>query len=416
MWLVRSPLWLVALACSGTALTPAPPDAAPATVALAFEVRGVLTPTRAVPTPAMSFPAEQDFAAFVDLRSDPPRLVVSQDGAVGEAPLQRLPDGWQAMDEAVLKTTVPSDVPCLNHRALHFSTLQLLREGEGIRGTATGRIEFSVGDIIQTVLFDATLAGAPDRRPPVARIESAPVHPADELRVRLSEAVPAATTVRLVGPDGSERMLKPAGDFARQAALFVLEAPVGVLRGHRLVFEPALTDLAGNTGAAPPPLDSLAIPLLPEDGFEGASGPLLSGRARLVDGSVYPPVAGRRSLYVPAPAYAAGESRATLRLAVAPGDTVVRATVRAILAPDDRYLNFGLQLIGPGGTRVALPATEVKGPITVVGGVSLGAPQPIELPLPAGSADEVIVDVWVGPGCGFFVGGPGALLDDLRVE
>jgi hypothetical protein len=418
MWLARATLWLTALlgGCSGTTLVQAPPDAGspspdgPA-APLAFVVRGELALTSQPAFPEVPFPGQFELTAFLDLQRNPPTLVASHRGSVDQSTLLPIAGGWRTESALVVGAALDAGPACVRYGAVHFPPMDILTDGDDVHGSFAGDIELVEDDVIHTEPVRGSFTGTPDRQPPAVAVEPWPPHPADGLHVRLGEGVPAATRVVLVAPDGSARPLETLAQPNRPSASFALGSPVGTLAGHRLVFMPALVDLIGNIAPPPPPLDSVAVPLVPEDGFEGDVAPLLTGEARLMEGGRYPPIAGRRSLYVPLDGV---PSRLSARLAVGPGDAVFRATARAVSASPGDALFLTLQVITSEGRVVWPPGRFVAGPFTEIDGVRLGAPQPIEVALPAGTSGEVLIDLQAGDLCAR--GKAAVLLDDLRLE
>ena len=259
--------------------------------ALAFVVEAQLTRTGLPQYPMLAYPERFEFTAFLDLRSSPPTLIASQRGTVGEVPLMSTAGGWRTMGRLVVGARFPEEkLACKRYGPITFEHMDLVREGENIRGTLDGTIEFLDDDVIHALDFRGTLTGVPNRQPPGIVAESPPSHPLDDLAVRLTEAIPAATEVRLVGPDGTSRLVK-AGDPAGEPQVSLSLKGPAILAGHRLVFEPSFSDLIGNTGPSSIALDS-GVPLLPEDGFEGPVAPLLIGDAELVEGAGA--IAGKR--------------------------------------------------------------------------------------------------------------------------
>jgi len=186
-----------------------------------------------------------------------------------------------------------------------------------------------------------------------------------------------------------------------------------------------VTDFAGNA-AGPPTLDfttRAAPPLVAEDGFESVTGPTLDG-AQILLGPAAPVIAGTRSLYMPsAPSPTAQATQFALRLAVAPGDTVVRFSYR-VVEPPSRPDSTPFAVGSPGASRLVmmLPRTTAPNELVTIadrGSVWVGPLATAEIPLPPDAASEVVIArIQRGYGC------PGALLppvegiiiDDLRVE
>jgi hypothetical protein len=422
-WLRAVVLVLGAIGCEGrSSETPAAPDAAQAVTpdgGAAPLAGGFVVEARfesgGAPTPGLTpTPTEARFIIFLDGQG---MLIGSHGGGVGAVPIAAQGGGWKTRGRLTLGPGL-GDGRCFGLASLAFDEMEIIREGANLRGTVRGSAWLLSGDAIRGQPIQGTFTAVPDRAPPVLSILPAKPHPADPFEVRVSEALPAGTTVKVVAADGTSRALEPKGELGRQpVARFGLDGILGWSPGLRLVVEPALADLAGNTApeGALPAIDPVAVPLLPEDGFEGETAPYLSGGARLEREVA---LAGTRSLYFPAIGTGTERGgRVSLRLAVAPGDSVVRATIRAVL-PREGMERFDLPLVATTGPRSwsRLMAMPVKTPLERVGTRLLSAPQTIEIPLPIANATEVMLDLQRHEGCGPPFEAAGAIIDDLRVE
>jgi hypothetical protein len=112
-----------------------------------------------------------------------------------------------------------------------------------------------------------------------------------------------------------------------------------------------------------------------------------------------------------------------VRLAVAPGATVVRFTTQLVATYDLPQVTFyGDVRVGAPGSAIAhltnVDATElVKVTLLQDGDVYLGPLKTLELPLPAGVQGEVMFEIaGVTYGCGLPPPPTALLIDDLRVE
>jgi hypothetical protein len=172
---------------------------------------------------------------------------------------------------------------------------------------------------------------------------------------------------------------------------------------------------------------------MPEDGFE--SGGTTVGGAAVIDASLLPPISGSRSVVVvPRDSPFSGPAIIktgvlTVRLAVAPGDTVVRVALQPFASVQDYAIPRGMwvRVAIPGGPIVPLPlppsetlttraALPFAGPS---GEMWFGPVRTEQIPLPPGGASEVVFQAGPAPpipGCGNFYGTAGYLIDDLRVE
>jgi hypothetical protein len=304
---------------------------------------------------------------------------------------------------------------CNSYSSVHSNRLTIVRDGRNIRGSFEGGVYLMAGDTAREEKTTGTLVGTPDLEPPIATLLGPP-RAADALSVTISEPLAADTKVVLVSPDGTRRPLERQ-DVSGRLLAFSLPEPLG-LAPARLVFEPPLVDLTGNLGPAELSIEPVPLPLLPEDGFEGPTAPLLSGEARFAD-KEYLPISGARSLLVPSHGH---DGWISFRLAVAPGDQVIRAKVRAIRPqPGTTSIYSPVTLAGAhGGSRLYL-LMMIDQPIQRVGSHWEGPVQEIELPLPPGTEGEVVVDIQRAVDCSQQGGlsGPSndlLLLDDVRVE
>jgi hypothetical protein len=160
-----------------------------------------------------------------------------------------------------------------------------------------------------------------------------------------------------------------------------------------------------------------AIDFAPADGFESATAPaVLRGGAQL-DGATAPePLAGTRSLYLPAGAsYAA-------RLAVAPGDTVVRLAARGVLgesgwATPAGQDDFAVELAAPDGVLTRTWLHSGQEPYTADANDAkrqVGSAATLSVPLPPGVTDEVMIHIVNESGIQSTE--RNVQIDDLRVE
>jgi hypothetical protein len=145
--------------------------------------------------------------------------------------------------------------------------------------------------------------------------------------------------------------------------------------------------------------------------------------AEVVGAPTAPPIAGARSLLFPPREFSSRTSaRFTARLAVAPADRVLRATVRMVVGDRTwRRASTVIRVAIPGGQQSTAMLPEAVDPLTCDGqGMAArcyAAAVPLEIPLPALGAREVLVDVNRQSTCGLPPPPePGFLLDDLRVE
>ena len=152
-----------------------------------------------------------------------------------------------------------------------------------------------------------------------------------------------------------------------------------------------------------------------EDGFENAGGP--TGGAQILEARALPPIAGTRSALV---SNRSPGNRFTVRLPIAPGDTVVRAAMRFVASVAGYRGGPPFRLLVPGRPAIFANATQ---DITNTRAPAdarfpwLGTTRTLEMALPAG-ATEAILDVeFPRPlSCSFERPHFGYQIDDLRVE
>jgi hypothetical protein len=307
-------------------------------------------------------------------------------------------------------------------------TVVLAADGT-LTGTGQGTGTTLNSDTGQSGAVTASLVGGPDTVAPMLSVTSN--GPADDpfssLTVTSSEALPLGVTPRLVGTDGFDSAFSTtgsSGDFTTSfyGAVF---RPYG--RTYTVAVD-GIADFAGHPATATGTTSFTtrpAPPLIPEDGFESATGTTLGG-AQLLSGAVA--IAGTRSLYIPAisaigPASARDRvTRLALRLAVGPGETVVRFSFRPVSSTSGvRGLSFTLACEGgktsgkvvAGEGTAATTATLPDGSQVQVGPISTA-----EIPLPADVGAEIVFAEQVPSSPGGLPAPPvsGVIIDDLRVE
>jgi hypothetical protein len=307
-------------------------------------------------------------------------------------------------------------------------TVRLAADGT-LTGAGEGTGTTYYGDAGQSAPVAASLVGGPDVLAPALTVvtNGAADDPFSALTVSSPEALPSGVFPRLLGPDGLDAPFTPAASNGDFAVTFYGPA---LFRGYGRAYAVAVDGIADFAGHAATAAGATSFttrpapPLVPEDGFESASGPSLDA-AQVLSGAEAPTITGARSLYIPpmgAPYAQPRVTRLALRLAVAPGDTVVRFAYRVVNASGSRVLSF--VLVGDGGTyahtTLVNESTEPPTTATLPDGeqVSLGAVATAELPLPTDVGSEVIVTEQVqGYGLGLpSPPVPGIIIDDLRVE
>jgi hypothetical protein len=387
-----------------------------------------------MPTPPSGYPTEHQFTVTLDLAAGTLRT-----GAAGRASKVALvggSSGWQT--QAAIELSM-SSAAGTSYQSISYDEIFLQTTTDGCSGTASGSVAVAITDEIYKGSFTAVLTGTLDRQSP--QIISSPrdpvaIHPLDSVRLDSFELLPAATQVRLQAAQGAAVPL--AGlptDGADGVSGFIL-GPQALAFGetYQTIAQSGLADLAGNQAAPEslPTFTTLADPgLFAQDGFEGTVAAYLSGSVGPVDSSKAPVPTGSRALLIPGPGWSGNpgcQGRFSARMAVSPGATTVKARFRTI-----RMLGvmaspfFGTLQIGvpngnlatytatPSANAVASSQPDPAGPLPGSSTYGYGPLMEWSFPLPAGSKDEIIFDLF--PRCGQpFSPSDGLLLDDLRVE
>jgi len=301
-----------------------------------------------------------------------------------------------------------------------------------LHGTGQGQASYlpPTTDVGSSTVVASTLSGVPDTEPPIfAPNLGSQIGPFDFLAIAASEPLPPDTHLTLVNLHGDRIDLAPLA--AGEAAFAFEPSPFRMWRysdQYSLLID-GVADFAGNpaiasfifTTAAPPPL-------VAEDGFESATGATLAG-AQLLSGAGAPVISGMRSLYIPPIGSSAPGSTGTrqlmLRLALDPGDTVIRFAYRTVVPAGSTTGTFASasytlgseagQVVGSSPTLTSQPTTVMT--IGASGNFEVGPVTTAALALPADAAGEVTL-MRTAPGSTGLPGRPvmGLIIDDLRAE
>jgi hypothetical protein len=304
----------------------------------------------------------------------------------------------------------------------------------GVSGQARGKVDSIVTDLGGTLDAKMTLTGVTDTvAPTFTPSATSPIDPFTAVDFVASEPLPTTTSAAMVAGDGERVPLAPRAVDRRNAAdvVSILGTPKVILQFGQTydVQTTGLADFAGNQSVGNLQLTTVAAPpLLAEDGFESATGTMYGGGLLLGNGNAAV-IAGAQSLYVPAdnapvggPGSRAAAPGLTLRLALAPGDTVLRFSYRAV--GEGIWPPFLIGSVGAAPTlvmltRAAAATTLVALPLDTTSAV--GPVQQAEIPLPASAHGEIFVERYVSAtvGCGGglpFPGYAGIIIDDVRAE
>lgn len=285
---------------------------------------------------------------------------------------------------------------------------------------------------IYTVNFSASLVGVPDVQPPgfdSTAFGAAPLDAFASLTIVATEPMPIDTRLALVDQRGDRIELAPLATQAGAAFSFE-PSPFRMWRygeQYSIAFD-GLVDFAGNAyppGGGVTLTIAAAPPLVGEDGFESATGTTLAG-AQILTGTGTPIITGARSLYVPPlpDVLTSGRAQMTqfaLRVALAPGDTVLRFSYREV---NPNVFGSAYFLMGSEGGQVVSPslASPTQAPTTATipgtGTVMLGPTTTAEFALPPDAAGAITL-TRIARAAGTSMPAPpvtGLIIDDLRAE
>lgn len=371
-----------------------------------------------------TFPATHSFTVFVDAQGL--RLVAGARGEGVAVALARTSTGFTTKEQFWLP--IGGDRFCQRVRVA-YQELSFSVEGGRLIGTGRGwasddRIEGS------TASMTATLEGVLDQEPPTITTSSATIDPmGDDTYFGASEPL-AESAASLIGAQGDVFVLgAQVSEASPPFTTWFMRSPLMLNWGTTYqVMTEALFDLGGLMGVrnggptvATPP----APPLVAEDGFESVTTPTLGG-AVMAAGAIFKPLTGAKSLLI-----ADGdldEQKLTpsvvLRLAVQPGDTVVRLSSRVFKA-------FEFEFEHPVATvRLGVPGRDVvdssiwtrrkeQVPVRDSHGAYLYA-EPVstlEVGIPPGAAGDLSVRIQMNvPKCAKPALPIAVVIDDVRVE
>lgn len=279
-----------------------------------------------------------------------------------------------------------------------------------------------------TTPLSLSLVGVPDTTRPF--LVGPPGVPGTfaSVTVAASEPIPPGATPMLIASNGDQMpLVAPTG---ATAAVFSFALPSKLRRfdtPYRVSLA-GIADFAGNVGSVADDVTfttGAAPPLVPEDGFESATGATLGG-AQVISSPGSPTISGTRSLFIPpvntGGLPSGGATELALRLTLTPGDTVLRFSYQAVNPTTSNGAQFLMASVD--GTIVAFsPAVSQTSTTTaMINGqqVSLGPIIAAEYPLPADAAGELVVTriSYGGGSCGGQPPPPtaGMIIDDLRTE
>lgn len=301
----------------------------------------------------------------------------------------------------------------------HFT---LTPTGE-LEGAGHGQNINVIGGVTSTFSAPMTLVGVNDTVGPILGLypSSDLSDPLTHFTVRSSEPLPRPLLLRGAGGDVVELNPVPA-DVG-----ILFEKPKVMLRYAETyaVDIDGLSDFAGNPptvegnisfGTREPPA------LLAEDGFESLEGESLLSNARVLSPMGAPIIAGARSLNLfPGSASGLLGTQFAVRLAIAPGDSVLRFSYQTVSTSATGGDDAEFLVTSPGGAIVStvLPASGARTPARIYfEDVMLGPLTTATIELPADAAGEVVfMRAVANPLCEGPQPDPvGFIIDDLRVE
>jgi hypothetical protein len=317
-------------------------------------------------------------------------------------------------DGRTFRSLAPFDVAsnvgaCNVGERVRYSSLDITISGNDrdLSGTATGVATVSCGDCSFDVPISSVLFGVPDATPPTLRLlGSVPQSPFEPFGVVASEPLPTGVSARLVADDdGAAIDLVPQVVQGDVPLVVGFSKPDVVLRaghGYSVTLD-GLVDFAGHTDAGPRlQLTGFpAAPVVPQDGFESASGSLLGGAMVVRTGGSLPAIAGDTSLYVGsqgAPVIdSAGGRSLVVKLSRQAGDTRLRVTYRAV-SRQTQPAFWGWLRVGSEGASSGSPsfpfgnATGTAEMLTIANEiVYVGPVATVEETLPVDVTGEVLV-------------------------
>ena len=412
-------------------------DGAPLTGIHAFEVSVQLTPSGPDPGPGPTAPPPGLHRIVLLLDADQRRLIAAAPGGITSVAVSTT-DGRAFTISEPLRAAINTGfaVACMGYTDVEYQQLTIVVTGTGLTGSGAARAFRLVEDTSVGVSVSAVLTGTPDTTPPVLVLEpgSTPTNPLGVFSLTASKPLLKTARVRVTASDGTTAELEPRFSSDGMYAIG-FEQPRGMLRFDETYTFAAdsYLDLAGNAGVDPPlpAFKTIAVPpLLPEDGFESATGTSVAG-ASIIEGGAPLAIAGARSVIignrVSSPDLPQAAANVLLaRLPIASGDRVVRFTYR-VISTYQTVADYFPGIVtagvpGVGATGLAPITSQTPGVAAVVlpsgGTLYLGATSTAEIPLPTTSgATEVAVQIGTRPpSCGLPPPPTSLIVDDLRVE
>jgi hypothetical protein len=361
----------------------------------------------------------------INLHADTQTAIVGADGSGDIVPFE-----LTSAETITITAPLSFDFGC--DAAATYDSLTFAVSPNGrLSGSGTGHAVMIDGDLRSLIPTSMLLTGGPDTRVPAFNGLSAGeiVDPLRSFSLAATEPLPASARASLVAATGGVAVaLVPSSPMAGGPAVFSFASPGTLLRydeRYGVQFD-GVTDFAGNVTRAGRVVDFMtrpAPPLIAEDGFESTATATLGG-AQVVTGTDAPPISGSRSLYIPPTTGGAGggQTQLALRLAVTPGDSVLRFSYRFVNPTGFGNTKYA---VASAGGKIEWTMPDPDSGVTTTLEMLPGSQYPVgpvttaEIALPADVTDEVVfARVVDSVPCGGLFPPPqaGLIIDDLRVE
>lgn len=416
-----------------------PTDAAAPTSCTILATLKSLRPDGGMPFPDSALPSTHRFSLLLDWAAG--TAVTGSGGTSNKVDLVRAAGEWTTQGALVLATSIATNWPkdgttSMGRPYVSYGQIALHPTADGCAGRATGKYLGVSGDMLFDVPFEAELVGSVDSTGPELSVLPAmnAIHPLDLEAVATGELLPPGTSARWVSTDGTVvpmTSLPPDGALGISGFL-IGDWSLAFASSYRLDILPAAMDLAGNLTAQLPVLATITGPgFFAQDGFEGPVDALLGGGVKVVDGTSLPIPVGKKAIRFAPSSYGTStdttcQDRFTARLAVAPTAKTVKLSALSYRSSYSAPFVGWLRLAVPNGavsdfgmygmtSKATSQPNPWSGPLPGADVNTYGDLTRVELPLPAGTAGEVIFDLYrfcMEPG----LPGDGIIIDELRVE
>jgi hypothetical protein len=388
----------------------------------------VVTSTLTANTGSGLGPAAPTTQTFTLVLDGDQRIAIAGSYDSGESvPLLGTADGGFAFGETLL--IFPSSLSACGWH-VEYDHLTLAIDGSGrLSGSGQGAVVYDQKDSSTIYAASISIIGVPDDEPPAFSLVSDGdvTDPFATFSLVASEPIPSGVSPELISATG-DRFSLTFNSLPTFVVAF--QSPPTLLRFGEVytVSIDGISDFAGNAAVPAGTLGFTtkpAPPLVAPDGFESVTSDTLGG-AQILSGTGAPIIDGTQSLYV-APVSAMSRPRITqlaLRLALAPGDTVVHFTYQVVSPELGGGGTFSLGSVGGTIVTWAPDADSGTTSASFPGGAqyALGPVATASIALPPDAAGEVVLALALrpvaSPSCtGTYGGGAsGIIIDDLQTE